>query len=78
MAQLDDLKAALAQEDADIDQVVAIVKSSLTEITSLQSQLAAAIQQSAPDLSTQIADIQARTTELASVLPAQPTTPTTK
>jgi hypothetical protein len=76
MAQFDDLKAALAEEDKDIDAVLALVASEVAKITDLQNQLAAALANAAPDLTAQIADIQAQTAKLAAVLPP-PAPPTT-
>lgn len=77
MTQLDDLTAALADEDTDIKSVLALVSTQVAAIATLNTQLAAAIAANAPapDLSAQIADIQAQTAALAAVLPAPVVTP---
>lgn len=76
MAQYDDLKAAIADEDAEIAEVLAFVNTGLAQIKDLQDQLAVAIANQAPDLSAQIADIQSQTTALAAVLPPPAPIPT--
>lgn len=56
MAQIDDLNAAIAEEDKDIDAILALAHTEVTEIADLQAQLAAAIAAGGPDLSGLIAD----------------------
>lgn len=68
MAQIDDLKAALAAEDANIDAILATVAADVAQIQELQTQLAAALA-SVPDLAPVIADIVAHTAALAASLP---------
>lgn len=70
MAQIDDLKAAIAAEDANIDAILALVNTELASIADLQAQLATAISNTAPDLSSIIADVQQKTAALAAALPA--------
>ena len=72
MAQLDDLKAAIADEDAEIDAILALVSTELKTIADLQAQLAAAIAAGSPDLSSLITDVQAKTAALKAALPTTP------
>lgn len=72
MAQLDDLKAALAEEDKDIDAILAMVSSENAQIADLTQKLADAIAAGSPDLAPLIAGVQAKVAAMAAVLPAAP------
>jgi hypothetical protein len=69
MAEQDDLKTALAAEDLEIDQALALIAREGTDIATLQTELAAAIALSAPDLSPLIAGVQAKTLQMLAALP---------
>jgi cell division protein FtsB len=67
MAQIDDLKTAVAAQSAATTQILALVASQNAEIADLKNQLAAA-----PDLAPVIADVMAETAAMAAVLPPAP------
>lgn len=72
MSQLDDLKAAIADEDAQIAAILSLVTTELAAIADLQAKLAEAIAAGAPDLAPLIADVQAQTAALKAALPVGP------